>query len=59
MLGRTTIEGWACGLPGIIYDVDQQGNILSITKHNPPEDMSKFDSKLVAKQIEKIYYALL
>ena len=59
MLGRTTIEGWACGLPAIIYDVDEQGEIKSITKHEIPEDMSKFDSKLVAKQIYKIYNDLL
>lgn len=26
-----------------------------IYRHEPPEDMSPFDSKLVAKQIEKIY----
>lgn len=55
MLGRTTLEGYACGIPAIIYDVDEVGNIKSITRHEPPEDMSPFDSKLVAKQIEKIY----
>lgn len=55
MLGRTTIEGWACGLPGIIYDVDLEGNIKNITEHSPPEDMSQFDSKLVAKKILNIY----
>ena len=55
MLGRTSIEGWACGLPAIIYDIDEVGNIKSITRNSPPSDMSPFDSKLVAKQIEKIY----
>ena len=55
MLGRTTIEGWACGLAGIIYDVDESGSILSITKHEVPKDMWKFDSKLVAKQIMEVY----
>lgn len=55
MLGRTTLEGYACGIPSIIYDIDEQGNIKSITRNEPPKDMSPFDSKLVAKQIEKIY----
>lgn len=55
MLGRTTLEGFACGLPAIIYDVDASGNILSITNHEPPEDMSFFDSQLVAKQVLEVY----
>lgn len=58
MLGRTTIEGWACGLPGIIYDVDGNGEILSITRHEVPDDMERFDSKLVAKKILDIYKSL-
>lgn len=59
MLGRTTLEGFACGLPAIIYDVDTNGNILSITKHEVPEDMSKFNSKIVAKQILELYNAII
>lgn len=59
MLGRTTLEGYACGLPSIIYDVDENGNIKSITKHQPPEDMERFDSRLVAKQILEIYKQII
>jgi len=59
MLGRTTLEGFACGLPAIIYDVDEQGNIKSFDTHEVPEDMSKFDSKLVAKKILNIYNAVI
>ena len=55
MLGRTTLEGYSCGLPAIIYDVDGEGNILSKTRHEVPDDMSMFDSKLIAKKILKIY----
>lgn len=55
MLGRTTLEGYACGLPSIIYDIDEGGNIKSTTRNNPPEDVSMFDSKIVAKRIFKIY----
>jgi hypothetical protein len=55
LLGRTTIEGWACGRPGLIYDIDRVGNVVSVAKHDPPKDMSRFDSKIVARQIEEIY----
>jgi len=55
MLGRTTLEGYACGLPSIIYDVDLDGNIKSITRNEVPDDMERFDSKIVAQKILKIY----
>ncbi len=55
MLGRSTLEGYACGLPAIIYDVDVNGNIKSITEHQPPADMSFFNSELVVKQVLEVY----
>lgn len=55
MLGRTTLEGYACGLPSIIYNINFAGEIISITEHLPPKDMSFFDSKLVVKQVLKLY----
>lgn len=55
LLGRTTIEGWMCGKSGWIYDVDSEGNILNKNLHNPPEDVQKFYSSNVAKQIKNIY----
>ena len=55
LLGRTTIEGWACGKPGWIYDIDLQGNIRSRELHQPPEDISRFDSVNVVNQIEELY----
>ena len=55
MLGRTTLEGFACGLPAIIYDVGVNGEIKSITEHQPPEDMSFFDSQFVVKQVLEVY----
>lgn len=54
-LGRTTIEGWMCGKPSWIYKVSDSGQILSKTKHDPPEDIEKFNSENVAKQIKKVY----
>ena len=55
MLGRTSLEGFAAGLPAIIYDVDTEGRIKSITEHQPPEDMSFFDSQFVVKQVLEVY----
>ncbi|MFA5844419.1 MAG: glycosyltransferase [Coriobacteriia bacterium] len=55
LLGRTTIEGWACGKPGWIYEVDEAGEILGYELHQPPKDMSRFDSRLVADTMERIY----
>lgn len=55
MLGRSTIEGWAMGLPGWIYDVDLKGNIKSKALHQPPADIQQFDIKNVAQKILQIY----
>ena len=55
LLGRTTLEGFACGLPAIIYDIDINGRIVDMTRHEPPEDMSFFNSQLVAKQVLEVY----
>lgn len=57
MLGRTTLEGLCAGIPGIIYNVNENGGIISIDKIEVPsqEEMKKFDSRLVAKHILDIY----
>lgn len=54
-LGRTSIEGWLCGKPAIIYDVDTQGNICGKHVKNPPKDLNKFDSRVVAEKTLGIY----
>lgn len=59
LLGRTTIEGWMCGKKGWIYDVDNEGNIKSKTLHDVPEDIAKFKSENVAKEIIKQYISIL
>jgi len=59
LLGRTTIEGWLTGKPGWIYDVDGNGNIKSKELHQVPEDLDRFNSKLVVKQIKEEYYKIL
>jgi glycosyltransferase involved in cell wall biosynthesis len=59
LLGRTTIEGWLCGKPGWIYNVDDSGYILNKEKFDIPEDINKFNSLEVAKKIKKEYIKIL
>ena len=59
LLGRTTIEGWLCGKKGWIYDVDSSGTILSKKLWDVPEDVNKFSSETVAKEIIKQYISIL
>ena len=55
LLGRTTLEGWCCGVPGFIYLIDVQGNILDIQTTAPDDIQNLCDSKTVAKQHIKLY----
>ena len=59
LLGRTTIEGWMCGKDGWIYDVDNMGGIISKSLHKVPDDIDKFKSDNVIKQIIKEYVEIL
>ena len=55
LLGRTTIEGWLCGRPGIIYQIDESGHIESKNLYDPPNDINKFSSKTIIGEIIKTY----
>lgn len=55
LMGRTTIEGWACGLPGYIFQIDDEGGYISHEIVDPPVDMERFDSKKVAQQMIALY----
>jgi hypothetical protein len=59
LLGRTTIEGWMCGKPGWIYDVDDKGNVINKQLHNVPSDIEKFYSMNVANKIKEEYLKIL
>ena len=59
LLGRTTIEGWMCGKKGWIYDVDSYGSILSKKLHDIPEDIDKFKSNNVVKEIKQQYELII
>lgn len=51
LLGRTTIEGWMCGKPGWIYNVDSNGDIINKKIHDVPNDLDKYISKNVSEEI--------
>lgn len=59
LLGRTTIEGWLCGKPGWIYDIDKQGNIKGKELYQVPEDTDKFKGENVIKEIIKEYESVI
>jgi glycosyltransferase involved in cell wall biosynthesis len=59
LLGRTTIEGWLCGKPGWIYNIDESGVILNKERFDIPKDVNKFDSIEVAKKIKEEYIKIL
>jgi hypothetical protein len=50
LLGRTTLEGWCCDIPGYMYIIDIHGNILDIETTAPDNIKTLCDSKNVAQQ---------
>ena len=59
LLGRTTIEGWMCGKPGWIYNVDNTGDIISKELFDIPKDIDKFKSSNVSKEIKNKFIEVL
>ena len=59
LLGRTTIEGWLCGKPGWIYDIDSSGYVLSKEKYEVPNDIDKFKSENIAEEIFEEYVKII
>lgn len=59
LMGRTTIEGWLCGKPGWIYEIDSGGHIINKDKHEVPSDVDKFKSENVASEIIKEYESVI
>ena len=55
MLGRTTIEGFLCGKPAWIYNVDNAGHIKDYDFHEVPEDLSIFDYDNVINKFKEKY----
>jgi len=60
-MGRTTIEGFLCGKPAIIYDVDKEGNILGNKLHDvpSPSELEKYSSSFAAYKVFTLYNEVL
>ena len=59
LMGRTTIEGWLCGKPGWVYEIDSGGHIINKDKHEVPSDIDKFKSENIASEIMEEYKSVI
>jgi hypothetical protein len=59
LLGRTTLEGWCCDVPGYMYIIDIHGNILDIETTAPDNIKNLCDSKNVAQQHINLYQSII
>ena len=59
MLGRTTIEGWMMGLPGLIYNINDKGEIISKKIQEPLNDLERYRSDYMTREIVKIYEGVI
>jgi glycosyltransferase involved in cell wall biosynthesis len=55
LMGRTTLEGWCCGVPGYMYQINKSGDILSIETEAPKDILTLCDSRYVAQQHVDLY----
>lgn len=55
LMGRTTLEGWCCGIPGYMYLINVYGDILSIETEGPENIIKLCDSKYVVQQHLNLY----
>jgi hypothetical protein len=58
LLGRTTLEGLCCDIPGYVYYIDKNGDITGIDLIEP-NNIQQFDSKYVVKQHIELYNKIL
>jgi hypothetical protein len=58
LLGRTTLEGLCCGVPGYVYYIDKNGNVTGIDLIEP-DNIQQFDSKYVAQQHIELYNKII
>lgn len=59
LLGRTTLEGWCCDVPGYMYLIDINGNILNIETTPPDRIKELCNSKYVAQQHVNLYQTII
>ena len=58
LLGRTTLEGLCCGVPGYVYYINKNGNVTGIDLIEP-NNIQQFDSKYVAQQHIELYNKII
>ena len=59
LLGRTTLEGWCCDVPGYMYIIDIHGNIRTIETESPDHIKDLCNSSYVANQHVQLYKTYL
>ncbi len=59
LLGRTTLEGLCCGIPGYVYLIDKNGNIQNIELIEPDNYRELCSSKNVVNQHIELYKKIL
>jgi glycosyltransferase involved in cell wall biosynthesis len=59
LMGRTTLEGWCCGVPGYMYLIDVYGDIINIETEGPDNIIELCDGKFVAQQHLELYKKIL
>jgi hypothetical protein len=57
LLGRTLIEGWSCGIPGLVFEIDEHGNVTNWGQYSPPppQMMRVFDIEYMTDCYERLY----
>jgi hypothetical protein len=56
LFGRTVIESFMCGKQCLIYDIDIYGDIIDKKFYEPTDDLHKYSSKNITKEILDVYY---
>ena len=54
-IGRTTIEGWACGKPGWVFEVDEKGQSKKAELMAVPKNMLQFDIEYMTDRVLETY----
>ena len=59
LLGRTTLEGLCCDVPGYVYLIDRGGNLTNVELLEPNDYPKLCDSKNVVKQHIELYNKII
>ena len=59
LVGRTTIEGFLCGKPGWVYDVDKEGKILNKELKEVPNNLEEYSAEFAARKVFNLYEEII